>query len=149
MQYLLMQNRHLTGEEGSAKTREEGESERATIKLDKLVKNMDPGSCLDLICGGGEHSCDGQSCVRIQSFRRKDLATWFGDITEEEKSEVQIVAECYASTTVNVATALALFSRMCSLQFHKMLESEHHLVTALSVESWPGALQMMQKQIRG
>ena len=38
---------------------------------------------------------------------------------------------------------------MCSLQSLEMLESEHHLVTALSVESWPGALQITQKHIRG
>ena len=41
------------------------ESEETTSKLDKLVKKMEPGSCLDLVCGGGEHSCDGRSCVRI------------------------------------------------------------------------------------
>ena len=38
------------------------------------------------------------------------------------------------------------FSRMCSL---RSLESEHYLGTALSVESWPGALQTTQKHIRG
>ena len=27
--------------------------------------------------------------------QRKDLATWFGDIAEKEKSEVKIVAECW------------------------------------------------------
>ena len=32
-------------------------------KLDKLVKKIEPGSCLDLACGAGEHSCDGRSCV--------------------------------------------------------------------------------------
>ena len=72
----------------------QGESEGATSKLDKLVKKMEPGSCLDLACGGGEHSCDGRSCVRIQSFQREGLATWFGDITEKEKSEEKIVTEC-------------------------------------------------------
>ena len=30
-----------------------------------------------------------------------------------------------------------------------MLESEHHVVTALGVESWHGALQITQKHIRG
>ena len=125
------------------------ESEKTRSKLDKLVKKMEPGSCQDLVCGGGEHSCDGRSCVRIQSFQKEELATWFGDITEKEKSEVQIVAECYASTTVNIATELPFFSRMCSLQSLEMLESEHQLVTALSVESWPGVLQMVQKHIRG
>ena len=59
------------------------------------------------------------------------------------------MAECYASTTVNVATALQFFSRMCSLQSLDMLESEYHLLTALSVESWSEVLQMIQKHIRG
>ena len=56
-------------------------------RLDKSVNKMEPGSCLDLTGGSGEHSCDGRSCVRIQSFQKEDLATWFGDITEKEKSE--------------------------------------------------------------
>ena len=112
------------------------------------VKKMEPGHCLDSTCGNGEHTCDERSCIRIQSFQKKDLVTWFEDITEREKSEIQIVAECYTSTTVNLATALGFFSRMCSLQSLERLESEHHLVTALSVESWPGVLQVTQKHIK-
>ena len=122
------------------------ESRGTTSKLGS-VKKLEPGSCIDLTCGGGGHTCDGRSCVRIQSFQGEDLVFWFGDITEREKSEVQIMAECYTNTTVNIATAL--FSRMCSLQSLELLESEHHLVTALSVESWPGALQTNQKHITG
>ena len=99
------------------------ESEETTSKLDKSAKKMEPGSCLDLMCGSGEHSCDGRSFVRVQSFQKEGLATWFGDITEKEKSEVQIVAECYTNTTVNRATALGFFSRMCSMQWLEMLES--------------------------
>ena len=49
---------------------------------------------------------------------------------------------------MNLATALGFFSRMCSLQSLERLESEHHLVTALSVESWPGVLQVTQKHIK-
>ena len=112
------------------------------------VKTMEPGSCLDSTCGNGEHTSDGRSCVRIQSFQKEELVTWFEDITEREKSEIQIVAECYASTMVNLATALRFFSRMCSLQSLERLESEHHLVTTLSVESWPGVLQVTQKHIK-
>ena len=59
------------------------------------------------------------------------------------------MAECYASTTVSLATALGFFSRRCSLQSLEMLDFEHHLVTALSVESWPRVMQMLQKHIRG
>ena len=44
----------------------EGVSE-ATSRLGS-VKKMEPGSCLDSTCGNGEHTCDGRSCVRIQSF---------------------------------------------------------------------------------
>ena len=80
-------------------------SGEATSKLGS-EKKMEPGSCLDLTCRSGEHTCDGRSCVRIQSFQKEDLVTWFEDITEREKSEVQIVAESYANTTVNIATAL-------------------------------------------
>ena len=122
-------------------------SGEATGKLGS-AKKMEPGNCLELTCGSGEHTCDGRSCVRIQSFQKKDLVTWFEDITEREKSEVQIVAECYANTTVNIATALGFFSRMCSLQSLERLESEHLLVTAMSVESWPGVLQVTPKHIR-
>ena len=58
------------------------------------------------------------------------------------------MAECYVSTTVNLATALGFFSRMCSLQSLERLESKHHLVTTLRVESWPGVLQVTQKHIK-
>ena len=112
------------------------------------VKKMEPGSCLDSTCGNSEHTCDGRSCVRIQSFQKEDLVTWFEDITEREKSKIQIVAECYASTTVNLATALGFFSRMCSLQSLEKLESEHHLVTALSVASDPETHQELEGWIR-
>ena len=37
------------------------ESEETTSKLKKLVRKVELGSCLDLVCGGGEHSCDGRS----------------------------------------------------------------------------------------
>ena len=124
------------------------ESGEATSELGS-AKKMEPGSCLDLTCGSGKHTCDGRSCVRIQSFQKEDLVTWFEDITEREKSEVQIVAECYANTTMNIATILGFFSRMCSPQSLERLESEHHLLTTLSVESWPGVLQVTQKHIRG
>ena len=118
------------------------ESGEKTSKLGS-AKKMEPGSCLDSTCGNGEHSCDGRSCVRILSFQKEDLVTWFEDITEREKSEeVQIFAECYARTTVNIATALGFFSRMCSLQSLERLESEHHLE-----ESWPSRRRIMTRRI--
>ena len=55
------------------------ESGEAISKLGS-AKKMEPGSCLDQTCGSGEHTCDGRSCVRIQSFQKEDLITWFEDI---------------------------------------------------------------------
>ena len=49
------------------------ESGGAMSKLGS-VKKLESGSCLDLTCGGGEHSCDGRSCVRIQSFQSEELS---------------------------------------------------------------------------
>ena len=66
------------------------------------------------------------------------MATRFSDVAEKEKSEVQILPVCYASTTVNLATAIGFFSRMGNLESLEMLESELHLIEPLSVESWPG-----------
>ena len=40
------------------------ESGEAMSKLGS-VKKLEPGSCLDLTCGGGEHTCDGRSFVRV------------------------------------------------------------------------------------
>ena len=61
------------------------ESEETTSKLDKSAKKMEPGSCLGLVCGNGEDSCDGRSCVRIQSFQKEDLTTWFGVTSQRRK----------------------------------------------------------------
>ena len=77
------------------------------------------------------------------------MAAWFGDITEKEKSEVHTLDDCYTSTTVNLATAQRFFTRIFSLESTEMLGSEHHLITALSVKSWPGVLQLNQKHIKG
>ena len=90
------------------------ESKETASKSSEPSKKMAQGTCLDLAAGGGENSCDRRSFVRIQSFRRGDLAMWYGDFMEKEKGEVQNVADKYASTTVNVAKALG-FSGECVL----------------------------------
>ena len=62
------------------------ESEETTDKSrNKPLKKMEPGTCLGLATGDGGHSCDRRSCLRIRSFQRTDLATWFSDVTETEK----------------------------------------------------------------
>ena len=36
------------------------ESGEGMSKLES-IKKLEPGSCLELTCGGGEHTCDGRS----------------------------------------------------------------------------------------
>ena len=63
---------------------QEEPKDRADKTRDEQPKKMERGTCLDLATGGDGHSCDGRSCVRIQSFQKKDLALWFGDVAEKE-----------------------------------------------------------------
>ena len=123
--------------------RRRGHSEETTSKQEKLVKKVEPGSYLDLVFGGGEHFCGGRSCVRIQKFQKEELATWFSDITEKEKSEVQIVAECYASTMVNIATTF--FSRTGDARIRTPIgDGVERRVMAWSVADCPKAQQRME-----
>ena len=46
------------------------EPKEVTSEPDRSVKKMELGIRLDLASGSGEHSCDGRSCLRIQSFQR-------------------------------------------------------------------------------
>ena len=71
----------------------------------KLPKKLEPGTCLDLATGGKGQSCDGRSCMRIQSFQRRDLATGFNDVAEKEKSEVQI---CESNSEFVIGTRILL-----------------------------------------
>ena len=49
------------------------ESKEITNKSNETSKETEPGTCLDLAAGGGEHSWDWQFCVTIKSFQRKIL----------------------------------------------------------------------------
>ena len=83
--------------------------------------------------------------MRIQSTQSGSLVTWFADITEKDKSHVQIVTKCYEDTTVNLASSsLGFFSRQCSLKNLEVLSIKQHLITAVSVKFWPGVMQMNQ-----
>ena len=61
----------------------EESKEKADRSRGEPPKKMEPGTCLDLVTGDGGHSYDWRSCVRIQSFQRRDLAILFGDVTEK------------------------------------------------------------------
>ena len=62
-----------------------------------------------------------------------------------DKSGMELVADCHGVTDVNLTTALGFCSMTSSIESLERLERAHELVTSLSVEVFPGALQTEQK----
>ena len=58
---------------------------------------------------------------------------------------MELVADCYVVTEVNLTTALEFCSLVSSIESLERLECAHELLTSLSVEVFPGALQTEQK----
>ena len=58
---------------------------------------------------------------------------------------MELIADCHGVTEVNLITALGFCSRTNSIELLERLERAHELVTSLSVELFPGALQSEQK----
>ena len=61
------------------------------------------------------------------------------------KSETELIADCHGVTEVNLITALGFYKMTSSIESLECLERAHGLVTSLSVEVFPGALQTEQK----
>ena len=62
-----------------------------------------------------------------------------------DKSGMELIADCHGVTEVNLITALEFYSMTSSIESLERLERAHGLVTSLSVEVFPGALQTEQK----
>ena len=58
---------------------------------------------------------------------------------------MELIADCHGVTEVNLITALGFCSMTSSIESLERLERAHGLVTSLSVEVFPGALQTEQK----
>ena len=56
-----------------------------------MSEKMKIGTCLDIAARRMGHSCGKRFCLKFRSFQRRDMAMWFGDITEKDMSEVQIL----------------------------------------------------------
>ena len=61
------------------------------------------------------------------------------------KTEIELITDCHGGTEVNLVTALGFYSM--STESLLNLEQKHEMVTAISVEVFPGVLQTEQKHI--
>ena len=106
-----------------------------------------PGSCLAEVCGLEGHVCGSLDCVKTLVRQQKQLTILFGNIVMKAKTETELIADFHGGTEVNLVTALGFYSMFGSLESLLNLEQKHEMVTALSVEVFPGALQTEQKHI--
>ena len=79
--------------------------------------------------------------------QHKQLTILFGDIVMKARTETELIADCHGGTEVNLVTALGFYSMFGSLESLLNLEQKHEMVTAISVEVFPGALQTEKKHI--
>ena len=63
------------------------------------------------------------------------------------KTELELIADCHGGTEVSLVTALGFYSMFGSLESLLNLEQKHEMVTVISVEVYPGVLQIEQKHI--
>ena len=106
-----------------------------------------PGSCLAEVCGLEGHVCGGLDCVKTWEKQHKLLTILFGNIVMKAKTETELIADCHGGTEANLVTALGFYSMFGFLESLLNLEQKHEMVTAISVEVFPGVLQTEQKHI--
>ena len=103
------------------------------------------GTCLAHNSGMDGHVCNSEHCLITLSERHRQLAQMFGRLSMSDKSGMELIADCHGVTEVNLITALGFCSMTSSIESLEHLEHAHELVTSLSVEIFPGALQIEQK----
>ena len=106
-----------------------------------------PGSCLAEVCGMKGHICRSLDCVKTQERQHKQLTILFGNVVMKARMETELIVDCHGGTEVNLVTALGFYSMFGSLESLLNLEQRHEMVTAISVEVFPGVLQTEQKHI--
>ena len=106
-----------------------------------------PGSCLATVCGLEVHNRGGLDIGKTLEKQHKQLMILFGNIVMKAKTEMKLIADCHGVTEVNLVTALGFYSMFGSLESLLNLEQKREMVTAISVEVFPGVFQTEQKHI--
>ena len=100
-----------------------------------------PGSYLAEVCGLEGHICGSLDCVKTLEKQHKQLTILFEKIVMKAKTETKLIADCHGGTEGNLVTALGFYSMFGSLESLLNLEQKLEMVTAISVEVFPGVLQ--------
>ena len=85
--------------------------------------------------------------MRTLEKQHKQLTVLFGNVVMKARTETELIADCHGGTDVNLVTALGFYSMFGFLESLLNLEQKHEVVTAISVEVFPGVLQTEQNYI--
>ena len=85
--------------------------------------------------------------VKTLERQHTQLTVLFGKVVMKARTETELIADCHGGTEVNLVTALGFYSMFSSLESLLNLEQRNEMVTAISVEVFPGVLQTEQKHI--
>ena len=80
-------------------------------------------------------------CLNTLSEQNNQLANLYGRVSLSDKSEMELIAASPEVTEVNLIAALGFCSMISSIESLERLVRAHGLVTSLSVEVFPGALE--------
>ena len=105
---------------------------------------MKEGTCLACSCGIEGNVCGTGHWLKTLKEQHHQLAIFHGRWSMSDKNEMELIADCHWVTEVNLMTALGFYSMVSSIKSLKRLERSSGLVTSLSVEFFPWALQTEQ-----
>ena len=106
---------------------------------------MKEGICLASRCRMEGHVCENGHCLKKLSEQHRQIAKLYGRLSMSDKYEMELIADCHGVTEVNLTTVSGFCSVVSSVESLESLERAHELVTSLSVEVFPRALQTEQK----
>ena len=91
------------------------------------------------------YACGNGPCLKTLCEQHCQLGKMNARLSMSKKNDNDLIADCHGVTDVNLMTALGFCSMVSSIDSLERLERVHELVTSLSVEVFPGALQMERK----
>ena len=91
--------------------------------------------------------CGGLDCVKALAKQHKQFKRLFGNIVMKAKTKTKLIADFHGGIEINLVTALGFHSMFGSLESLLNQVQKHEMVTAISVELFPGVLQIEHKHI--
>ena len=85
--------------------------------------------------------------MKTLTKQHKQPTNLFENIVVKAKTETELITDCHGRFELNIVTAVGFLSMFGSLDSLLNLEQKHDMVTAISVEGFPGVLQTEQKYI--